>query len=47
VLLDGAKGLYAPVLSMLEPHVKPGTLIVADNADRTPSTRSTPRRPGE
>jgi predicted O-methyltransferase YrrM len=36
VLLDGAKGLYAPVLSLVEPHLRPGTLIVADNADRTP-----------
>ena len=36
VLLDGAKGLYTPVLKLLEEHFKPGTLIVADNADRTP-----------
>jgi predicted O-methyltransferase YrrM len=36
VLLDGAKGLYPGVLDLLEPHLKPGTLIVADNADRTP-----------
>jgi len=36
VLLDGAKGLYTPVLKLLEAHLKPGTLIVADNADRTP-----------
>lgn len=36
VLLDGAKGLYAPVLKLLEPHLKPGTLIVADNADASP-----------
>jgi predicted O-methyltransferase YrrM len=36
VLLDGAKGLYPGVLNLLEPHFKPGTLIVADNADRTP-----------
>jgi len=36
VLLDGAKGLYTPVLKLLEEHLRPGTLIVADNADRTP-----------
>jgi predicted O-methyltransferase YrrM len=36
VLLDGAKGLYLPVLKLLEEHLKPRTLIVADNADRTP-----------
>jgi predicted O-methyltransferase YrrM len=35
VLLDGAKGLYPGVLNLLEPQFKPGTLIVADNADRT------------
>jgi predicted O-methyltransferase YrrM len=36
VLLDGAKGLYPPVLALLEEHLKPGALIVADNADRSP-----------
>ncbi len=36
VLLDGAKGLYPAVLRLLEEHLKPGALIVADNADRTP-----------
>lgn len=36
VLLDGAKGLYPTVLALLEEHLKPGALIVADNADRSP-----------
>jgi predicted O-methyltransferase YrrM len=36
VLLDGAKGLYLSVLELLEQDLKPGTLIVADNADRSP-----------
>jgi predicted O-methyltransferase YrrM len=36
VLLDGAKSLYLPVLELLEDHLRPGTMIVADNADRTP-----------
>jgi predicted O-methyltransferase YrrM len=36
VLLDGAKGLYPAVLALLEEHLRPGALIVADNADRTP-----------
>jgi predicted O-methyltransferase YrrM len=36
VLLDGAKGLYLKVLSLLEPRLKPGALIVADNADWSP-----------
>lgn len=36
VLLDGAKGLYPAILALLEEHMKPGALIVADNADRSP-----------
>jgi predicted O-methyltransferase YrrM len=36
VLLDGAKSLYPTVLKLLEEHLKPGALIVADNADRNP-----------
>jgi predicted O-methyltransferase YrrM len=36
VFLDGAKNLYATVLSMLEPRLASGTLIVADNADGSP-----------
>jgi len=36
VLLDGAKGLYLAVLTLLEGHLRPGALIVADNADRSP-----------
>lgn len=31
VLLDGWKELYLPVLEVLEPHLTPGALIVADN----------------
>ena len=33
VLLDGAKALYPEILSLLESHLKPGALIVADDAD--------------
>lgn len=36
VLLDGAKGLYPAVLTLLEEHLKPGALVLADNADRSP-----------
>jgi predicted O-methyltransferase YrrM len=36
VLLDGAKGLYPAVLTLLEPHLRPGALLVADNADMSP-----------
>ncbi|MFT3765125.1 MAG: class I SAM-dependent methyltransferase [Minicystis sp.] len=36
VLLDGAKVLYPKVLALLEPHLRDGALIVADNADASP-----------
>jgi predicted O-methyltransferase YrrM len=36
VLLDGAKGLYPRVLSLLEPRLRTGALVVADNADASP-----------
>jgi predicted O-methyltransferase YrrM len=32
VLLDGWKDLYLPVLTLLEPHLSTGALVVADNA---------------
>ena len=35
-LLDGAKNLYPAVLSLLEPRLRSGALIVADNADWSP-----------
>ena len=33
VLLDGWKQLYVPVLQLLEPHLKPGTLVLADDTE--------------
>lgn len=36
VLLDGAKALYPEVLALLEPSLKPGALVIADNADHSP-----------
>jgi predicted O-methyltransferase YrrM len=33
VLLDGAKSLYPKVLALLEPRLRAGAMIVADNAD--------------
>jgi predicted O-methyltransferase YrrM len=36
VLLDGAKNLYPSILSLLEGRLRPGALIVADNADASP-----------
>jgi predicted O-methyltransferase YrrM len=35
VLLDGWKELYLPVLELLEPRLSPGTLVVADNTERS------------
>ena len=32
VFLDGAKHLYLPVLELLEPHLRAGCLVVANNA---------------
>jgi predicted O-methyltransferase YrrM len=32
VLLDGWKDLYLPLLHLLEPHLAPGTLVVADDS---------------
>jgi predicted O-methyltransferase YrrM len=36
LLLDGAKALYPDVLSLVESRLRPGALIVADNADFSP-----------
>jgi len=36
VLLDGAKGLYPAILDRLESHLRPGALVLADNADWSP-----------
>ncbi|MFT3762341.1 MAG: class I SAM-dependent methyltransferase [Pseudoxanthomonas sp.] len=36
LLLDGAKALYADVLSLMENRLRPGALVVADNADYSP-----------
>jgi predicted O-methyltransferase YrrM len=40
VLLDGAKPLYLELLELLEPHLKPGAVVVADNAHRAPDYQS-------
>lgn len=36
LLLDGAKSLYPDILSLLEGSLRPGSFIVADNADDSP-----------
>ncbi|MED5611677.1 O-methyltransferase [Pseudomonas sp. JH-2] len=36
LLLDGAKALYPEILALVESRLRPGALIVADNADHSP-----------
>ncbi|CAN5915633.1 class I SAM-dependent methyltransferase [soil metagenome] len=36
LLLDGAKGLYPAILTLVENRLHPGALILADNADWSP-----------
>jgi len=36
VLLDGAKALYPEILDLVEGRLRPGAIIVADNADDSP-----------
>jgi predicted O-methyltransferase YrrM len=36
LLLDGAKSLYPEILDLVEAHLRPGALVVADNADYCP-----------
>ena len=45
VLLDGAKALYPEILALLEPRLRPGALIVADNADDSPDYLARVRSP--
>jgi len=45
VLLDGAKALYCEVLDLLAPRLRPGALIVADNADHSPAYLARVRSP--
>ena len=45
VLLDGAKPLYPEVLSLVESRLRPGALIVADNADSSPEYLERVRSP--
>ncbi len=47
VLLDGAKGLYPAVLALVEPNLKPGALILADNADWSPEYLDRVRSPAQ
>lgn len=46
VLLDGAKGLYINVLSLLEKRLCAGALVIADNANLCPDYLARVRAPG-
>jgi predicted O-methyltransferase YrrM len=45
LLLDGAKALYGDILSLVENRLRPGALIVADNADYSPEYLARVRSP--
>jgi predicted O-methyltransferase YrrM len=45
VLLDGAKALYAEILDLIESRLRPGALVVADNADDSPEYLARVRSP--
>lgn len=46
VVLDGAKGIYSQVLSLLETRLRVGALVIADNADLVPDYVARVRAPG-
>lgn len=46
LLLDGAKALYPEILSLVESRLRPGALIIADNADYSPDYLALVRSPG-
>ncbi|MBW7963871.1 O-methyltransferase [Bradyrhizobium sp. BR 10261] len=46
VLLDGAKALYPEILDLVENRLRPGAIIVADNADDSPDYLARVRAPG-
>jgi predicted O-methyltransferase YrrM len=45
LLLDGAKALYPDILRLVESRLRPGALIVADNADFSPEYLARVRSP--
>lgn len=45
LLLDGAKALYPEILSLVESRLRPGALVVADNADDSPDYLARIRAP--
>ena len=47
LLLDGAKALYPEILSLVGSRLRPGALIVADNADYSPDYLAQVRAPAQ
>lgn len=45
LLLDGAKVLYPQILSLVEPQLRSGALVLADNADHNPEFLARIRNP--
>ena len=45
LLLDGAKALYPEILGLVESRLRPGAIIVADNADDSPDYLARVRAP--
>jgi predicted O-methyltransferase YrrM len=45
LLLDGAKALYPDILGLVESRLRPGALVVADNADHSPDYLARVRAP--
>jgi predicted O-methyltransferase YrrM len=46
LLLDGAKSLYPDILGLVESRLRPGALVIADNADDSPDYLERVRVPG-
>jgi predicted O-methyltransferase YrrM len=46
LLLDGAKVLHGPVLSLVAKHLRVGAVVIADNADFNPEFLAYVRAPG-
>ena len=45
VLLDGAKSLYPEILDLVESRLRPGAIVIADNADFSPEYLARVRAP--
>jgi predicted O-methyltransferase YrrM len=45
LLLDGAKALYPDILGLVESRLRPGALVIADNADDSPEYLQRMRAP--